>query len=70
MPEKHPPRAGVVDETARGNHHHEPADGKKDIDPRSAVGPFHSGSRGIDPQTPQFERVIEHDEQGSDGARR
>src|SRR5712664_1300002 len=64
------PRAGPIDETARGNHHHESADDEEYIDPGRAIAPTHTGRSGIDALAPCLERVEKDDEQRRDGAQR
>ena len=68
MPEEDQPRAGLIDEATRGNHHHESADDEKDIDPRRAIVPIYSGRCGIDAFAPCLEGVEKDDKQRCDGA--
>jgi hypothetical protein len=70
MPGEDQPGAGVIDEAARGNHHHESTDDEKDIDPRRAVFSIYAGRRGIDARAPCLEGVEKDDEQCRDGAER
>jgi hypothetical protein len=56
------PCARSIDETRGGNHHHEPADDKKDIHPSCAIVPTYPGRCGIDALAPSLECVEKHDE--------